>query len=96
MSSLKLAKALSRAQKRLQSWLLRFEDSRLSSEVRNDLEELLSTYRLLLAKLAKASSEAEISEESQRLRELEAKLNQLFANYRLATSQISPIHKQLI
>lgn len=88
MSDQELAKFLAPRQKRLQYWKQSFSAEKLSEGRYTEVQGKLSTYGLLLAKLATPASEAELAESRERLMKLEAELNSLFERSRYTTSDL--------
>jgi len=84
-----LAKYLAHRQKRLQYWKASFSPERLPVEARGDILTKLSTYGLLLAKLSKPGTEAELKETKLKLSELEQTLASLFELKRSLTGRLA-------
>ncbi|MFN8391433.1 MAG: hypothetical protein U0136_14185 [Bdellovibrionota bacterium] len=83
-----LALYVARRQKRLKYWCDRFEQQGQSSDRAAEIKERLNTYRLLLSKLVKASTEQEVQDVEGRVQCLERELTTLFEARRLMTSSI--------
>ena len=73
-----LAKYLAHRQKRLQYWRASFKPEGLPLEARSDVLTKLSTYSLLLAKLSKPGTDAELLDSKLKLEQLEQTLASLF------------------
>jgi len=78
MAELNLAKYLAPRQKRLQYWRASFKPSGLPEEAKSEISTKLTTYSLLLAKLSRPGSEAELLETRDKLEKLEQQLGTLF------------------
>ncbi len=83
------AKYLAHRQKRLQYWRASFKPSGVPEEARSDISMKLTTYGLLLAKLSKPGTEAELSETKLKLEQLEQKLGSLFELKRSLTGRLA-------
>lgn len=83
-----LALLVARRQKRAKYWEERFSNGGKDEDALVDIEERLQTYRLLISKLVRATSEAEIHEAETRLAAMDAQLASLFEARRLMTSPI--------
>lgn len=84
-----LAKYLAHRQKRLQYWKATFSPQGLPADARTDISNQLSTYGLLLAKLSKPGTEAELKETKLKLEELEQSLASLFELKRSLTGRLA-------
>lgn len=91
MAELDLAKFLAPRQKRLKYWRMSFTPERIRPEENQPIEEQLTTYAMLLAKLARPCSEAEQAETRQKLLVLEADLSRLFELSRYTTGSIAQL-----
>ena len=87
-----LAKFLAPRQKRLQYWRASFKPEGLPVEARSDISTKLYTYGLLLAKLSRPGTEAELQETKQKLAELEQNLADLFELKRSFTGRLATKH----
>ena len=83
-----LALIVARRQKRLQYWQKRLAGDEIDTERTHEITEQLSTYALLLSKLAKAENAAPTQDAEDRLQALERELAALFEARRLMTSDI--------
>jgi len=89
MTDIELAKFLGHRQKRLQYWRESLSSKLIVEPKAEEIETKLQTYALLLAKLARPGTEAELSDSAERLSKLESELASLFELSRYATGQIS-------
>lgn len=87
-----LAKFLAPRQKRLQYWRASFKPDGLPEEARSDISNKLSTFGLLLAKLSKPGTEAELLEARQKLISLEQNLENYFELKRSFTGRLAVKH----
>ena len=86
------AKYLAHRQKRLQYWRASFKPEGLPAEARSDISTKLSTYGLLLAKLSRPGTEAELQETKLKLEQLEQTLASLFELKRSFTGRLATAH----
>jgi hypothetical protein len=90
VDSARLGRQLSQSYKRLKFWKSELRLHPIGKERQVELEALLNTYSLLIAKLAKPSCPSEeILEAETRLHDAERKLTSLFEAKRLATSALN-------
>jgi hypothetical protein len=89
MADLNLAKYLAPRQKRLQYWRASFRADTLPEAAQAEVGNKLSTYALLLSKLSKPQSEAEMGESRQKLEKLEQELGALFELKRSKVSRLA-------
>jgi hypothetical protein len=89
MADTDLAKFLAPRQKRLKYWRMSFTPERIHAEKNKQIEEQLSTYAMLLAKLAGPCSEAEQAELQRKLLSLESELGRLFELSRYTTGPLA-------
>lgn len=87
-----LAKYLAHRQKRLQYWRASFTPKGLPEDARTEISNKLSTYGLLLAKLSKPGTDAELKESKLKLEELEQTLASLFELKRSFTGRLITAH----
>lgn len=89
-----LAKFLSPRQKRLSYWRASLVPTRIVEIGYEELSIKLDTYALLLAKLSRPGTEAELQEARERLLKLEREIGSAFEMARYATGGLALQHAQ--
>ncbi len=82
-----LSMELGTRQKRLEWLKSKFSEQNLAKEKMAEANELLKTYALVLAKLARATSDADRGESFQRLQSIDRELSSFFELARLETAR---------